>query len=360
MQEVLDEAVRQVTHVEDGQVGDTSPYRKGDRQPFGVAAITAGGSTFSAGDSGEPFAIQSISKAVVYAMALEEHGFETVARYVDIEPSGERYDTISVEDSTGRPDNPMINAGAITVHGLLGGPDATADSRTERVLDTFSKLAGRELGIDEHLLKLERESSDRNLAIAHMLRALEILPDDPREVLEGYLRQCCISVTTEDLCMIGATFAAGGINPNTGRRVFSEPVVRQTLSVMMTCGMYDSAGDWVSEVGIASKSGVGGGILGVVPGRGAIATFGPKLDDHGTSVRGQLVFEKLSDELGLHFVDVMHGQDQRWARAVEEALAAEPRSKSRSKSSRKSGGEPASVAQPDTAAKEQRKVPGAN
>lgn len=300
--------------------GEYAPLREapapGERQPFGIAVVTAGGQAFSAGDDEQHFALQSISKAIAYAMALEEHGFGAVARMVDMEPSGESYDTISVEDGTGRPDNPMINAGAMTIHALIGGPDATAQERDGRILDTFSALAGRRLEIDRAGFEHELASADRNLAIAHMLRALEILPDDPRDVVEGYLRQCAITVTVTDLARMGACLANGGRNPDTGEQIFSRPVVRQALSVMMTCGMYDSAGDWVSQVGIPAKSGISGGILGVMPGRGGIATFGPRLDEHGTSVRGQLAFERLSDDLGIHFVDALHEEDRRWEDAI--------------------------------------------
>lgn len=287
-----------------------------DDDRLGIAVATAGGELSAAGDSRALFTIQSLSKAFVYAMALEQDGIAAVARTVDNEPSGESYDVISVEDGTGRPDNPMINAGAMTVHALVCGAGSGADEREARILDTFSRLAGRDLSIDEAVFEAEHAGAHRNLAIAHMLRALDILPDEPTDVVRGYLRQCAVAVSAEDLAVMAATLATGGRQPVTGERIFSPAVVRHTLSVMMTCGMYDSAGDWVSEVGIPAKSGVSGGIIGAVPGRGGIATYSPRLDEHGTSARGQLLFERLSDELGLHFVDALHEEDERWEQAV--------------------------------------------
>lgn len=317
MQEHLDAIVEAAQDDDRGHVPPVPiSVETGERQPFGIAVASTRGDLWCAGDTDITFPLQSISKAVVYAMVLEEHGFEAVEKAVDIEPSGESYDAISVEDGTGRPDNPMINAGAMTVHAMIGGPDADVKERDERIVEVFSKLAGHRLEIDEHVFEYEFGASHRNLAIAHMLRALEVLPDEPEDVVRGYLRQCAVSATTADLAMIGATLANAGTNPRTGERVFSPAVVRQALSVMMTCGMYDSAGDWVSEVGIPAKSGVSGGILGVVPGRGGICTFAPRLDEHGNSVRGQLAYERLSDELGLHFVDALHEEDHRWEDAI--------------------------------------------
>lgn len=288
-----------------------------DPDRLGVAVFTADGRGFSAGDADALFTIQSMSKAFTYGMALQEHGFAAVDRVVDVEPSGEGYGALSLEDSSHRPDNPMINAGAIVVHSLLGGTRATAQERDARVLDTFSRLAGRELAIDEGVFEAEMASSDRNLGIAHMLHSVGALEEEAHEAVRGYVRQCAVSVTVRDLAVMAATLADGGRQPVTGKRIFDPAVCRQVLSVMMTCGMYESAGDWVSEVGIPAKSGVSGGIIGAVPGRGGIAVHSPRLDEEGNSVRGQKLFEHLSDELGLHFVEALHEEDLRWERAIE-------------------------------------------
>lgn len=308
----LSEALAAVAPDEGGSLPE-SPHQLAEADParFGVAIGSADGQVFSAGDHDVEFAIQSISKALVYAMALHERGPEVVEATVGVEPSGEPYNAPSVDES-GRPDNPMINAGAMAVHGLLLGPRADCDDRIEVVLDTFSALAGRRLAIDEQMCEDELAGANANLSIAYMLRARGVLPDDPQDVVRGYLAQCSVKVTADDLAMMGATLAAGGRQPVTGEQVFPRDIVKHTLSVMMTCGMYDATGDWVSRVGIPAKSGVGGGILGVVSGRGGIGTFSPRLDDHGNSVRGISLFERFSDDLGFHFVDALDELDHRW------------------------------------------------
>lgn len=312
-------AAAEVARDDDGGKMPDAPPQLAEADPdrLAVAVCTADGRTCGTGPFEDAFTIQSISKPLVYAMALQERGVEAVLQKVDVEPSGESFDTLSVEPDTGRPDNPMINAGAITVHTLVGADKAGVDERSERILEVFSALAGRRLEIDHDVASAEFEEAHRNLAIAHLLRSFHVLPDEPADAVLGYVRQCAVVVTCEDLAVIGATLAAGGRQPRTGERIFEPDVVKQTLSVMLTCGMYDATGDWVSNVGIPAKSGVGGGILGAVPGRGGLATFSPPLDEHGNSVRGVRVFEQLSSRLGLHFIDALHEEDHRWEQAVE-------------------------------------------
>ena len=192
----------------------------------------------------------------------------------------------------------MINAGAITAHSLVGEPDTTPDERVERIIRLLSDLAGRELSVDEDVWRSEVATADRNLAIAHMLRSHGILTDSAVEVVSAYSRQCAVLVTARDLALMAATLANGGVQPVTGKQVFTGAQVRHVMSVMLTCGMYDSAGDWVSSVGIPAKSGVGGGIIGALPGQAGLATFAPPLDEHGNSVRGVEAFERLSRDMG--------------------------------------------------------------
>lgn len=282
-------------------MAEPPPMSDGDPERCAVALASPDGDLVTAGDAEDTFTIQSISKALAYAMVLEEHGHKEVHRHVDVEPSGEAYHVISVEDSSGKPHNPMINAGALVVHSLL--PGDTADARFEAVLDTFSRMAGRRLAVDEEVYAAELEGAHRNLAIAHLLRAENDLPADPHEVVDGYTRQCSILVTVQDLAMMGATLASGGVQPVTGESIFAPDVVRQTLSVMLTCGMYDDAGDWVSGVGVPAKSGVAGGILAVAPGRLGICAWSPRLDDHGTSVRARELVLSVAEKLGLHLMD---------------------------------------------------------
>jgi len=273
----------------------------GNPERCAVSLYSSAGDLVTAGDGDEAFTIQSISKAMTYAMALQAHGHQEVHRHVDVEPSGEAYHVIAVDDVSGKPDNPMVNTGALVVHSLVPGADA--DERFAVTLETMSRMAGRQLAMDEDVYREEMASTHRNLAIAHLLRAKDILQVDPHEVVDGYTRQCSVLVTVEDLATMAGTLAAGGVQPTTGERVFSQEVVRQVLSVMLTCGMYDDAGDWVSGVGIPAKSGVAGGILAVAPGRLGIGAWSPRLDDHGTSVRGRELVRGLAQKLELHLLD---------------------------------------------------------
>ncbi len=274
--------------------------------PERLAAVfaTVDGKVHGAGDVDVAFTIQSISKPFVYAMALSDRGFDRVLAKVGVEPSGEAFNEISLENGTGRPRNPMINAGAITAHSLAGPENLKPAERVDRVVHGLSAFAGRQLAVDETVCVSEMENAHRNLAIAHMLRSHGILTEDPRAVVDGYIRQCSVLVTTRDLATMAATLANRGVNPLSGEQVVDEVVVRQVLSVMATCGMYDAAGDWATQVGIPAKSGVAGGLIGALPGQLGIATFSPRLDSHGNSVRGVTLFERFSSDMGLHVMEV--------------------------------------------------------
>ncbi|MFD6803647.1 glutaminase [Streptomyces cyaneofuscatus] len=275
-----------------------------DPERLGVAIATVDGQVHGAGDVDVPFTIQSISKPFAYALALADRGFGPVLAKVGVEPSGEAFNEISLESGTGRPLNPMINAGAITVHSLVAEAGSGPAERVRRVLDGLSAFAGRRLEMDEKVCASEMEHAHRNLAIAHMLRSHDILTEDAGAVVDGYTRQCSVLVTTRDLAMMAATLANRGVNPLSGEQVVPEGVVRQVLSVMFSCGMYDAAGDWTTQVGIPAKSGVAGGLIGALPGRIGIATFSPRLDSHGNSVRGVSLFERFSSDMGLHVMEV--------------------------------------------------------
>ncbi len=275
-----------------------------DPERLGVAFATVDGRIHGAGDIDVPFTIQSISKPFAYALALADRGFAPVLAKVGVEPSGEAFNEISLESGTGRPFNPMINAGAITVHSLVGVEGSGPAERVERVLDGLSAFAGRRLAMDEEVCASEMAHAHRNLAIAHMLRGYDVLTEDAGAVVDGYTRQCSVLVTTRDLAMMAATLANRGVNPLSGEQVVPERVVRQVLSVMLSCGMYDAAGDWTTQVGIPAKSGVAGGLIGALPGRLGIATFSPRLDRHGNSVRGVSLFERFSSDMGLHVMEV--------------------------------------------------------
>jgi glutaminase len=271
---------------------------KVDPKLFAIVIATVDGQVYEVGDAHAPFTIQSISKPLVYGAALEDQGPERVQRAIGVEPTGDAFNSISLEPGTGRPLNPMINAGAIAASALIAG-DSTGQ-RLERVVSALSAYAGRRLAIDAAVFESERTTGHRNRAIGHMLRNYDIVDGDPEPALDLYFRQCAVQVDCRDLALIGATLANGGVNPVTGERAVAERFIRPILSVMTTCGMYDFTGEWVYRVGMPAKSGVGGGIMAVLPGQLGIGVFSPALDERGNSVRGVKVCEALSQELGLH------------------------------------------------------------
>lgn len=309
MQSVIPDYLEAViANVASDRTGELAGYipqlAAADPERLGAVFATVDGHVYGAGDVDAEFTIQSISKPFAYALALADSGFDTVLEKVGVEPSGEAFNQISLEESTGRPFNPMINAGAITVHSLVRSEHPAPDERVARVIRGLSAFAGRALAVDEAVCASEMENAHRNLAIAHMLRSHDILTEDPRIVVDGYIRQCSVLVTTRDLAMMAATLANRGVNPITGEQVVTGRVVRQVLSVMATCGMYDAAGDWATQVGIPAKSGVSGGLIGALPGQVGIATFSPRLDHHGNSVRGMSLFGRFSADMGLHVMEV--------------------------------------------------------
>ena len=280
------------------------PLAEADPDRLALALGTLDGEVYAVGDADLEFTMQSISKPFVYALALADHGLAAVLEKVDVEPSGEAFNEVSLEEGSGRPLNPMINAGALTTHTLVGEPDLDEEARFARILAGLSAFAGRDLGVDEDVWQAEVAVAHRNHAISYMLRGHDVFALDPREVVRGYVRQCAVLVTVRDLAAMAATLANGGVQPLTGERVVSRQVGRQVLSVMATSGMYDSAGDWLSTVGIPAKSGVSGGLIGALPGQVGIATFSPRLDPHGSSTRGVRICERLSADMGMHLMEV--------------------------------------------------------
>jgi len=285
-----------------GAVADYIPeLSKANPDDFGIAIATATGKLYMIGDAEVPFTIQSVSKAFAFCLALEIAGADKVASRVGVEPSGDPFNAIVFDPGTNRPFNPMVNAGAIAISGLICeylGKDAF-----EFLRNRFSIAAGRDLDVDEAVYRSESETGHRNRAIAHLLLANGALNVAPDVALDFYFRQCSIRVTAVDLARMGATFANMGQSPGKKTLAFDLNSVRRTLSVMFTCGMYDYAGHWAYDVGIPAKSGVGGGIVGVINRQLGIGTYSPLLDGKGNSVRGVASFEMLAEEFGLHAFD---------------------------------------------------------
>lgn len=275
------------------------PAAQDEEDVFGLAGTAVDGTQWTIGDCEHRFPLQSISKLVTYALALEDNGRETTLRHVGVEPSGDPFNAIVFDEEHQRPHNPMINAGALVAAYLVHGD--TLEEKVGRILERLRLFTGvPDLAVDSDLLADQLASADRNLAISYLMRSLGMITGSIEDNLAVYLSMCSVRVTTSELSVLGATLANGGTNPLTGQHAVAPNHVRDVVSVMMTCGMYDAVGEWTTDVGIPAKSGVSGGIVAVMPGRLGLATFSPGLDAHGNSVRGQAVFRELSARYGLH------------------------------------------------------------
>ena len=271
---------------------------KADPDHFAISVVTVDGQEFSVGHSQVEFTIQSICKPVAFAMALARHGRQETLAHVGVEPSGDPFNSVALSPRTGLPYNAMVNAGAIAVASLIKGESpAAGDAEFLRLL---GMAAGRTLCIDHAVYASESATGDRNRAIAYLLRNFKVIDEQVDHTLHQYFSQCSALVNTRDLAMIGATMANLGENPESHEEVFDADAVRDTLSTMFTCGMYDFAGEWAFRSGLPAKSGVSGGILAVVNRQIGIAVYSPRLDERGNSVRGIQVCADLSDEFGLH------------------------------------------------------------
>jgi len=270
-----------------------------ESREFAVSLVATDGELHHVGGQEVPFALQSISKVLAYGLALEDHGRDEVLRRVGVEPSGEAFNSIAFDEPNRRPFNPMVNAGALVTTDLVRGKDP--EEKLERILAKLRLWAANpSLEVDRDVFERELRTADRNRAIAYLMRSQAMIGGDAEATLALYLQQCSIKVTCRDLAVVGATLANGGVNPLTGELALRRDRVRDVLSVMYTCGMYDFAGQWAYEVGVPAKSGVSGAILAVIPGKLAIGVFSPGLDQFGNSVRGVRVCEEMSERLGLH------------------------------------------------------------
>lgn len=252
------------------------------------------------GDSDYAAPMQSISKVFTYGVALEDNGRDLTTQRIGVEPSGEEYNAYTFEQNN-RPFNAMVNAGALVAAEMVAGK--TWEEKVDRIVERLRIYAGNpDLHVDQALLEYELGANDRNLGLSYLMRSLGMLRPgtDIEENLAVYLSICSIRVTTKDLAAMGATLAHGGINPVTKERALQQECVRDVLTVMFTCGMYDAAGQWAYDVGLPAKSGVSGALLIAVPNEFGMALFSPGLDSHGNSVRAVAVCTELSTEFGVH------------------------------------------------------------
>jgi glutaminase len=265
---------------------------------FGVCAVGTSGSVATAGDAEVGFTIMSVAKPFVFALVCQALGPEEARGRLGVNATGLAFNSLAaVERAPDGRTNPMVNAGAIATTSLA--PGATAAQRWGFVHDGLSRFAGRTLPLDEEVYASASATNHRNRAIANLLESLGRLWCDPAEAVELYTRQSSLTVSAVELAVMGATLADGGVNPLTGERVVDAAVCHFSLAVMATAGLYETSGDWLYDVGVPGKSGIGGGIVVVAPGKGALGTFAPPLDGFGNSVKGQLAARFLARRLGL-------------------------------------------------------------
>jgi glutaminase len=286
-QAAVDAAHARYQALDEGKNADYIPaLAKVDPKLFGVALVTVEGRVFKKGDVAAPFSIQSISKVFTLASVLQTAGEEAVLEKLGVDATGQVFNSIvAIEQYRGKEMNPFVNPGAIAATSLVEGK--TAEEKWVRIIGIHEAFAGRKLEVNQEVYKSESETNERNRAIAVLMHAYGRLYDDPLVTTDLYTRQCSISVTAADLAVMAATLANGGKNPVTGKQVLEPALVPRILAVMATAGLYDDSGIWLYRVGLPAKSGVGGGLIAVAPGRFGIAVFSPPLDAAGNSVRAQ-------------------------------------------------------------------------
>jgi len=297
--ELVQNAYQKYRELNDGAVATYIPeLGKANGDHFGIAVATVDGEVFTAGDWEQEFTIQSICKPFAFQMALEQFGRDATLRCVGVEPSGDAFNSIELDPRTMRPYNPMINAGAIAVSSLI--KKSPVEAGINAFVSAMGRAAGRELRIDKDVLFSETVTGNRNRAMAYLMLNCGIIDEGVDDALQQYFSQCSMLVNTRDLAMMAATLANMGRNPVNNDRVFDFQYIKDVLTVMFTCGLYDYAGEWAYHVGLPAKSGVGGGIISVVNRQLGIAVYSPKLDEKGNSVRGIAVCKELAAHLGLH------------------------------------------------------------
>jgi len=297
---MVDLSYRIFRDIDDGENFGVYPALKEmPSELFGVALATTDGRTYLAGDADIPFTLMSVAKPFLFALVTEAVGPEEVRSRVGLNATGMEFNSVvAVELREGHFTNPMVNAGAMATLSLA--PGGSAQRKWQFVLDGLSRFAGRDLKISEQVYKSVSDTNWRNQAVARLLYAYERLYFDPVAVTDLYTRMSTLEVTARDLAVMAATLANGGVNPVTGNRVVDQLTCQHTLAVMTTAGLYETSGEWLFDVGVPGKSGVAGGLLAAAPGKAGVASFSPRLDKSGNSVRGQLVTKYLSQELGLN------------------------------------------------------------
>jgi len=283
-----------------GKNADYIPYlAQVDSNLFGIAVVTTDNRSYTLGDLQYAFSIQSISKVFTLALAMEELGPKNVFERIGNEPTGRPFNSVSaVVDMPSHTGNPLVNAGAIATTSLISG--ANADEKWAKILAYYSRAAGEPLKLIDEVYKSEAATNQGNRALAALLLKYDRIYADGLESVDIYTKACSVGVNVKQLAQMGATIANKGVNPVTGKRVMKEEDIPHILATMTMAGLYDGSGGWAWHVGLPAKSGVGGGILAIVPGKGAIAVFAPPLDEAGNSVKAQKVIAYVADKLDLN------------------------------------------------------------
>jgi glutaminase len=299
VQALVDDAHERYHANRDGEPSPAYPALQAvDPDLFGLCVVATDGASFTAGDADHAFTIMSVSKPFVFALVCERLGPAETRRCVGVNATGLPFNSLTaIERGDQGRTNPMVNPGAIATTSLA--PGTSSDERWRFIHDGLSRFAGRKLTMQRDVYESALATNARNQAITQSLRSCDRLYCEPSEAVDLYTRQCSLLVTAHDLAAMGATLADGGVNPVTGERVIDASICHHTLAVMLTAGLYESSGDWLYEVGLPGKSGIGGGIVTVSPGKGGLGTFAPRLDAMGNSVKGALAARHLSAGLGL-------------------------------------------------------------
>jgi glutaminase len=303
-QAAVEKAYNQFKGLKDGKNADYIPaLAKVDPNLFGIALVTVDGKVYTAGDMKTEVSIQSISKVFTMAQVIQEQGLESIEKRIGVDATGARFNSIIAIEGVrnvvgnGAPEmNALVNPGAISATSMVTG--ATADAVWKKIIDFHNDAAGRQLTVLQDVYKSESDTNQRNQAIGALMLAYGYIKNNWQQAVDLYTRQCSIGVNTKDLATMAATLAAGGKNPVTGKQVLDANKVPGVLAVMATAGLYDDSGKWLYHTGLPAKSGVGGGLIAVSPGRFGIAVISPPLDDAGNSVRGQKAIAAISNDLG--------------------------------------------------------------
>ena len=302
VQAALDAAHAKYKDIKEGKNADYIPaLAKVDSNIYGIALVTTDGKVYTAGDIKSEVSIQSISKVFTMAKVMEEMGAEAIVKRIGVDPTGMRFNSIVAvefaQKALGGPEiNPLVNPGAITATSMVKG--SSRDEVWNSILAYYSDFAGRPLSVNQEVFKSESDTNQRNQAIGYLMYAYGYIKANPLQATDVYTEQCSVSVNAKDLAMMAATLAAGGKNPVTGKQVLDTAKVPGVLAVMATAGLYDDSGKWLYHTGLPAKSGVGGGLIAVSPGKFGIAVVSPPLDDAGNSVRAQRAITDISNALG--------------------------------------------------------------